>query len=82
LYGRLLSVQAGDGQARLSGVLGLRGIDPKRAAWLAYDVEPDGTVMNGRVFFDATAGAKIPSSDRMDSKSIGRAISLAHGLAG
>lgn len=29
-------------------------VDPKRAAWLAYDVRPDGTVTNGRVFFDAT----------------------------
>ena len=29
-------------------------VDPKRAAWLAYDVQSDGTVANGRVFFDAT----------------------------
>lgn len=29
-------------------------VDPKRAAWLAYEVNADGTVTNGRVFFDAT----------------------------
>lgn len=35
-------------------------VDPKRAAWLAYDVKPDGTVMNGRVFFDATRWRQDP----------------------
>jgi gluconolactonase len=35
-------------------------VDPKRAAWLAYDVQPDGTVTNGRVFFDATRWRKAP----------------------
>jgi len=35
-------------------------VDPKRAAWLAYDVKPDGTVTNGRVFFDATRWRKDP----------------------
>ena len=29
--------------------------DPERAIWMAYDVEPDGSIANGRVFFDATA---------------------------
>jgi gluconolactonase len=29
--------------------------DPKRAIWMAYDVKPDGTLANGRVFFDATS---------------------------
>jgi gluconolactonase len=29
--------------------------DPKRAVWMAYDVQPDGTIANGRVFFDATS---------------------------
>jgi gluconolactonase len=33
-------------------------VDPKRAAWLAYDVQSDGTVTNGRVFFDATRWRK------------------------
>lgn len=36
-------------------------VDPTRAAWLAYDVQPDGTVTNGRVFFDATRWRKDPS---------------------
>ncbi len=35
-------------------------VDPKRAAWLAYDVQPDGTVANGRVFFDATRWRRDP----------------------
>ena len=35
-------------------------VDPKRAAWLAYDVKQDGTVTNGRVFFDATRWRKDP----------------------
>ncbi len=29
--------------------------DPDRALWMAYDVQPDGSIANGRVFFDATA---------------------------
>jgi gluconolactonase len=28
--------------------------DPERAIWMAYDLLPDGTIENGRVFFDAT----------------------------
>ena len=28
--------------------------DPQRAVWMAYDVKPDGSIANGRVFFDAT----------------------------
>ena len=28
--------------------------DPERAIWMAYDLSPDGTVSDGRVFFDAT----------------------------
>jgi gluconolactonase len=28
--------------------------DPKKAIWMAYDVKPDGTIANGRVFYDAT----------------------------
>lgn len=35
-------------------------VDPQRAAWLAYDVRDDGTVTNGRVFFDATRWRKDP----------------------
>jgi gluconolactonase len=28
--------------------------DPEKAIWMAYDVQEDGTITNGRVFFDAT----------------------------
>jgi gluconolactonase len=35
-------------------------VDPRRAAWLAYDVKSDGAVTNGRVFFDATRWRKDP----------------------
>jgi gluconolactonase len=28
--------------------------DPEKAIWMAYDVKADGTIANGRVFFDAT----------------------------
>ncbi len=29
--------------------------DPARAVWMAYDLRPDGSLANGRVFYDATA---------------------------
>jgi gluconolactonase len=29
--------------------------DPKKAVWMAFDVKPDGTLANGRVFFDSTS---------------------------
>ena len=29
--------------------------DPRQAIWKAFDVKPDGTIANGRVFFDTTA---------------------------
>ena len=32
--------------------------DPARAIWMAYDVDADGGVANGRVFFDATSFVK------------------------
>jgi gluconolactonase len=41
-------------------ILYVSDVDPKRAAWLAYDVKQDGTVANGRVFFDATRWRKDP----------------------
>ncbi len=40
--------------------LSVTDVDPKRAAWLAYDVKADGTVTNGRVSFDATRWRKDP----------------------
>ena len=33
-------------------------VDPNRPAWLAYEVQPDGTVGDGRVFYDATPWEK------------------------
>jgi gluconolactonase len=41
-------------------ILYVSDVDPRRAAWLAYDVKPDGTVSNGRVFFDATRWRQDP----------------------
>ena len=35
-------------------------VDPKRAAWLAYDVKTDGTIANGRVLYDATRWRQDP----------------------
>jgi gluconolactonase len=32
--------------------------DPGRAVWMAYDVRADGALGHGRVFFDATTGAR------------------------
>jgi gluconolactonase len=32
--------------------------DPAAAIWMAFDVQPDGTIAGGRVFFDATAWVK------------------------
>jgi gluconolactonase len=32
--------------------------DRERAIWMVYDLKPDGTITNGKVFFDATAWAK------------------------
>ena len=29
--------------------------DPQKAIWMAYEVQPDGSLKNGRVFFDATS---------------------------
>ena len=45
--------------------------DPARAIWMAYDVESNGTVSRGRVFFDATPlvrkGLKgLPDGMRVD----------------
>lgn len=44
--------------------------DPERALWMAYDVQADGTLANGRVFFDATsiAGEKpgLPDGLKVD----------------
>ncbi len=46
--------------------------DPEKAIWMAYDVKDDGTLGDGRVFFDATEWAKtkkgLPDGMKVDSK--------------
>jgi gluconolactonase len=46
--------------------------DPKRAIWMAYDVKSDGTLVNGRVFFDATSSVKskpgLPDGMKIDKQ--------------
>jgi gluconolactonase len=39
-------------------ILYVTDVDMNRPAWMAYDVKKDGTIANGRVFFDATQLAK------------------------
>lgn len=41
-------------------ILYISDVDPDRAAWLAYNVNDDGTVGNGRILFDATRWRKRP----------------------
>ncbi|BCA54602.1 Gluconolactonase [Nitrospira sp. KM1] len=43
-------------------ILYISDVDPNRSAWLAYDLKADGTVSNGRVFFDAARWHKQPFS--------------------
>lgn len=44
--------------------------DPDKAVWMAYEVKADGTLANGRVFFDATAWVKtkkgLPDGMKVD----------------
>ncbi|MEP6730980.1 MAG: SMP-30/gluconolactonase/LRE family protein [bacterium] len=47
--------------------------DPAHAVWMAYDVEADGSLARGRVFFDATSLVKkglkgLPDGMRVDAK--------------
>jgi gluconolactonase len=49
-----LSFPNGIGFSPDGRILYVANSDPKRAIWMAYDVDPDGTIGNGRVFFDAT----------------------------
>jgi sugar lactone lactonase YvrE/pimeloyl-ACP methyl ester carboxylesterase len=50
--------------------------DPQRAIWMAYDVRPDGTIGNGRVFFDATALARAGKPGLPDGMKVDRAGNL------
>jgi gluconolactonase len=46
--------------------------DPKRAIWMVYDVQKDGTIANGRVFADVTELTKtkkgLPDGMKVDKK--------------
>jgi gluconolactonase len=49
--------------------------DPDKAIWMVYDVQPDGTIANGKVFFDATAWAKekrpgLPDGMKVDKNGV------------
>ena len=50
--------------------------DPQRAIWMAYEVRPDGTIGNGRVFFDATALARAGKPGLPDGMKVDRAGNL------
>ena len=50
--------------------------DPQRAIWMAYDVRPDGTIGNGRVFFDATSFVRAGKTGLPDGMKIDRAGNL------
>ena len=42
--------------------------DPNHKVWMRYDVKPDGSVANGRVFFDATSSTEkgLPDGMKVD----------------
>lgn len=51
-------------------ILYISSSDPQHAIWMAYDVQDDGTLARGRVFFDATAwtrdGKGLPDGMKID----------------
>jgi gluconolactonase len=54
-------------------ILYVANSDPAAAVWMAYDVQPDGTIRNGRVFFDATSMVSpnrkgLPDGMKVDAK--------------
>jgi len=46
--------------------------DPRHAVWMAFDVKDDGTIANGRVFFDATELVKSGKQGLPDGMKIDR----------
>ena len=52
-------------------ILYVANSDEKRKVWMRYDVKPDGTVANGRVFFDVTAQTADGLPDGMKVDSLG-----------
>jgi gluconolactonase len=51
-------------------VLYVANSDPARKLWMRYDVAPDGSVSNGRVFFDVTAETAdgLPDGMKVDTQ--------------
>ncbi|NDD65190.1 MAG: SMP-30/gluconolactonase/LRE family protein, partial [Acidobacteria bacterium] len=50
--------------------------DPERAIWMVYDVTADGSIANGRVFFDATPMVKEGKKGLPDGLKVDRAGNL------
>lgn len=50
--------------------------DPDKAIWMAFDVKPDGTIANGKVFYDATAWAKEKRPGLPDGLKVDKAGNL------
>ena len=51
-------------------ILYVSNSDEKKRIWMSYDVQPDGTVKNGRVFYDITASQEqgMPDGMKVDAK--------------
>jgi gluconolactonase len=51
-------------------ILYIANSDEKRKVWMRYDVQPDGSVSNGRVFFDVTAEQEdgLPDGMKVDTR--------------
>jgi gluconolactonase len=50
--------------------------DPDKAIWMVYDIQPDGTIASGKVFFDATAWAKENRPGLPDGMKVDKAGNL------
>jgi gluconolactonase len=50
--------------------------DPDKAVWMAFDVKPDGTIGNGRVFFDSTKWVKQKKPGLPDGLKVDRSGNL------
>lgn len=50
--------------------------DPQKAIWMAYDVKADGTIENGRRFFDATAWFKAGKKGLPDGLAVDQSGNL------
>lgn len=57
-------------------ILYVANSDPKRAIWMAYPVKDDGTLGEGRVFFDSTPWVKAGKKGGPDGLKVDRAGNL------